>query len=395
MTSKGRQLVWCQKLLVSMMAEADSISQSTQTHTPEVRGITPGHNPLGLGFEKYEDPTFLLAIESTALKSAALLKGWVEGEFAGVPFPRKDQFFESFAATALEAKRKHVQHCILRMTQLWWNNSNDVRELYMRALARFPLARAEALRRYKAYSDFVKERRDDLEDREDVVDMFADGGAPDADPDEKPEWYLEDYELVVPGPSNGLALNKLQEQTGDANIYTAARKALDGRIVFSAAPIAENGEGKDAPIADKFNLADVTTGRGLFARAFWPHSLRNYALAKRRDNGAAIYGPEFLSNERIRAEIMVFVRIDGQEIKRDNQPYGSFTWFTENCQAAAREGKKYKLGTAADFWAWNQTCRLSVLRDDVHLERRMAEDWEASAARFAYEFSKLSAGEHK
>ena len=108
-------------------------------------------------------------------------------------------------------------------------------------------------------------------------------------------------------------------------IWTDARRAMVGKIVFSTQAVEDTGETKN--LTDKFNLADAVAGDGIFARAFWGRAVYNYPIAKRRDNGALVY-PPLRADGRHRLEVMTVVRVNGQPLIRPGQPHDTWSWFS-------------------------------------------------------------------
>jgi hypothetical protein len=103
-----------------------------------------------------------------------------------------------------------------------------------------------------------------------------------------------------------------------------------------------------------------------------------------------VYPPTAIG-DRHRLEVMTVVRVDGQPLVRPGMVHGEWSWFGWRSPSGAAKRKAAE--TTVDFYGWSQTCKFSVLSSKVH--ESLNDEWVRQAARFAYEFTRLPAGEHR
>ena len=176
--------------------------------------------------------------------------------------------------------------------------------------------------------------------------------------------------LIEPSNDNVLPFADIVErpdQNTDPNVMSPARKAAIGTIVFSNALIDETLNG--AVLSDKFDLATVTAGAGIFGRCFWPRALRSYALGK-DVFGKPAYGAPLLMNMD-RAQLVLRGWIDGVEVTRtsDGRPDLRALAVHRTKEGPAFAGPEPKFGSV-DFYAWQTTIRFNVLTDSVSKQHR-------------------------
>jgi hypothetical protein len=333
-----------------------------------------------------QDQMFVFLIRGTdALLDA--VDSYARQEKTCESFPNLELFKKEIADTRTAAKREHAQHCVRRICQTASSKDDSSRKAYFDVLRKFPLARKAAVELGNEYA-YDNERR---YGRPWFKPLLEDPLAGDdtADPEETAEWYARTWTWVLDdaslgGPNRPFDKKKDQSTSGSSKVYTAKCKANAGKIVFSNALIESTGEG--GAIADTFDLKAVTEGKGLFARAFWPRAISNYPIAKDNASGKLLYGPAAMSNDRMHCEILLMASIDGEQILNEELPNNAVSAMDQRSEGGAG---------APDFYALNQTCRLQVLADDLDDIDQLRDSWHRVAGRFAYEFSKLTAGDHK
>jgi hypothetical protein len=320
-------------------------------------------------------------------------------------FARRAQLEAELDELYAEARRVHPLHC-MRAYIFMAGNKDQCRRLYVRALRRFPLARAALRRTMAARKRRFYERREhelaECKHKQWLVDDPFGGvdAVKDRFEDEIAEEYELSYRIVQPGPGavddgdgdgKELPLANRDDQSTSERVYNALRKARAGQIVFSSAGSIDANEESDAAFGAEFDANDQ-----VFGRAYWPRALANYALGVDKASGKPLYGPKYIfSSSHGHAdlhyvEFLLFVSVDGERVERLGQPGNAFAYFRDN---GARGSKKsYRQGSCVDFWSFNQTCRLQLGADAIS---DASDDWLTAANRLRRHYKSLSAGKHR
>jgi hypothetical protein len=251
----SRQAEWMVKFIGDLAANFDGYCCSTCPRIVEVHGFLADYNALdlGVGDATQNDTSIFLFVVSMCERAVGKINAWVK-EYGG--FPRKEWLLKFMADTALAAKRVHVAHCIRQCTRA--ANYMQHRGIYVEALRRFPLALAEAKAacacvgsllplshshaphcrgcRYAHQKNFERRPWDAVEEK-----WTPPVGEAAADPDEKPEWYQHEFIPIQPGTSSSFD-KKHDMTTSGPEVWTDARRALVGKIVFSAQALDDSGE---------------------------------------------------------------------------------------------------------------------------------------------------------
>lgn len=197
------------------------------------------------------------------------------------------------------------------------------------------------------------------------------------------EWLLDKPLSETNAPFNLLPDQSQQPQY-------AARAPHIGKIVFSKQEIPDTADG--AQLCELFELAEMATpGHKIHARAFWPRSIANYPLG--RQGNKVLYGPATLGLSEHEMNIYISAFINGVQV------HGKFLDFGAIGVSHSRgrddyQRQRYKPGSELDFYAWNQSCKFWVLRDDFNDPSVLDDQWNRMAAKMELEFSKLPTGDH-
>lgn len=314
----------------------------------------------------------------------------IEEKFGG--WPGRPAVEAAITAMRKKCIHDHPRHVVRRMLNCA-SNMVGGRSAYWQALRRFPKAREAAMKLWelKCENMFLRRHHDrrDFDDKEWVLeDPFKGQEIADAFEETAQVDLREGYEWITPADPS-LAVRPAKSMK-DSKLWSDVHKKYAGKIVFSKAPI-DPTESKDSSFTTAFSGSD-----NIFGRAYWPHAISQLPLAKNKETGEPEYGPRFMLNRNCWQhwlELLQVVTIDGQEIKRDDQPHGTFSFFKTRGARNVKDEKQYesKLGTQVDFYAFTQSMRLHVSRPAVD---DTDDDWECASNRILFHLSQLPAGKH-
>ena len=320
-------------------------------------------NPNTIGFGKITDyEVFLKAIaqvESTRKKIER-----IAGKHDGI-FPKREKIEQELDAMYKEARTIHPLHC-MRVYMFMAGNKFSCRDAYVRALRRFPLARAALKQRMlERKMHFYTRREHELADCKHsqwtVNDPFEDTVVKDRFKDETVEEYELPYHVIVPGSGVKTTREKAWELNNEAGdnlpfagrsdqstnrVYNDIRKKYEGQIVFSKKSI-------DALVESSSDFSSEFDGNDeIFGRAFWPRSLYNYALGIDKKTDKPLYGPESKFGETHYGEFMMEVLIDGKKVARPGQPGEMFASFRFKGGSGGRQGSQVFFSFIIIFIFW-------------------------------------------
>jgi len=309
----------------------------------------------------------------------------------GASLPKKQQFLakaEEFRKKAIHLHPHLLIHKILTLA----GNVADRRSVYWNALRRFPKARASATQQAQEAENRRYERRpwDRKEAKQYApVDPFDGQTISDAFEEDQDYHPAAEYEIIVPNdPALGV---RQQKSVKDSKLWTDLHKKWAGKIVFSNSPIDANSPSESS------TKNSFVGNEEIYARAFWPNAIAQIPIAKKKSDGSVVYPPKYLFSSngfsgRHLLEIGQFVTIDGVRQVRDVQPDGVFTWFNELGVRGDAKSYESRLGEQTDFYAFNQSCRMSISRKEVD---DISDEWQTSSNRYQLAISRLPPGEHK
>ncbi|XP_004363348.2 hypothetical protein CAOG_03620 [Capsaspora owczarzaki ATCC 30864] len=330
----------------------------------------------------YDYEIFLLVID----RSRQLLAKIDELETAWGGFPNKPTFVNEITELITEARRLHPQHCIWAAMHLAGNLSG-CRDNYVQGLRRFPIARRVLKERLRA--SFFKNhsrRLHTMKECKPVAYHINDAiGTPSDVFEETEEEYALPYQVIVPGLAEPKQpFGNRADQSQSSHAWTSVSKSSVGKIFF-ANELIDASVSSTSAFKSEFSATD-----NIYGRAWWPRSLNNYALALDKKDGKPIYGPEHLFNGSAHdLEFLLFVTVDGKQVKREGQIAGAFTWFRASQPNAPSRGERHIPGQETDFWAYSQTCRLQVSLNEI---THAGDDWVNVANRFRRLFKTLCNG---
>jgi len=375
------------------------------THKGLIMGEIQGLEHLGGFAPKLHDyDVFLFAIDK--VESTRQQIDRIAGKNNGV-FPRRKKIEKELDDLYKEARTIHPLHCI-RTYIFMAGNKNKCRELYVNALARFPLARAALKQRMlERKTEFYTRREHELancdHDKWRVNDLYENSAPKNRFEDETVEEYELPYHVIVPGGSGKIVTNAVRnnwevndDEAGETalpfsnrsdqtsnRVYNDIRKQYAGKIVFSKESINALVESSSG-FCDEFDGNDE-----IFGRAFWPRSLSNYALGIDKKTKEPLYGPVNMFGGEHYMEFMLDVSVDGKKVARPGQPGEMFAYFRSN--GPNGDEKNYRQGSQVDFWSFNQTCRLHLGLNAIDA----TDDWMTAANRLRRVYKGLSAGKHE
>uniref|UniRef100_A0A6U0L338 Uncharacterized protein n=1 Tax=Percolomonas cosmopolitus TaxID=63605 RepID=A0A6U0L338_9EUKA len=301
-------------------------------------------------------------------------------EFTGFPQETFDKELDEIAQKALKL---HVRHCMRGFTVV----STEKREVYMRALRRFPLARKYALRELmeQKYNNYVYDITLLPSDKNYLFDdPFAGQTISDAF-EEKDEDYSPAYELITPADPSVPEEHRPHESENPL-YWSKIKEQHCGEIIFSKNTIEKN-EKREEVLTNEF----VYGQDEIHARAIWRNSINNFAIAKEKSSGKFLYPParntlvSGTGSHAFSTELLFFVKIDGNRVEV-NERYGAF-FYDEERKTSAKEP-----GSQIDFYAWNQSMKVFVLKNAIDFSGHYETN---SVCRFNRELARLAPGKHE
>lgn len=172
--------------------------------------------------------------------------------------------------------------------------------------------------------------------------------------------------------------NRFEERS--TTWWNAFREQYHSHIVFSDSEIPRSP-------ADDSNLKNIFyLGDPIYGRAYWPHALRNYALAKlikekkkSKEVIDLIYGPAFRTVHSL--FILVFLKVDGVYLVGEGEIEKQFNcWSHGNFGSiGAIQSDQECASEKVDFWAFNQTIKIPVFNFDSISN---PDSWEVASQNF-------------
>eukprot|EP01094_Clydonella_sp_ATCC50884_P028149 TRINITY_DN8358_c0_g1_i1.p1 TRINITY_DN8358_c0_g1~~TRINITY_DN8358_c0_g1_i1.p1 ORF type:complete len:1011 (-),score=162.52 TRINITY_DN8358_c0_g1_i1:103-2766(-) len=309
-------------------------------------------------------------------------------------YPGEEQVRERVSSVRSFCTLNHPKHCIFMLLNLA-GNCLGARGVYWKALRRFPKARSTVLDLWELKTQCMFERRWHDKDKDfsdwELVDPFRDLTLTNAF-DETNAVYDERtlYDWIRPNSPD--AECRVARSMKDSKLWSSLHSDHAGKIAFSTAPI-ENTCTSTSDFSNEFKGSD-----SIYARAYWPKAISQIALAKNKETGELVFGPQYLTSSShghrhlVWLEIVQMVKIDGEAITRPDQPEGMFSWFSDNgVQFKSEKEYEAKLGTVTDFYAFNQSCRFPVSQKKVP---DISDEWERASNRYQFALHSLPAGKH-
>jgi hypothetical protein len=373
-------VAWCIEGLKQFDECMKVRSSNTQSWTNNMLMVMAGHIP-----QQSTDADVCLQVVEITEKVERLLEQFASKHNSRIP--QHDKYANKCAELRKTAINKHPYLAIHRVLTMAGNLQQHGLPLYWRALRRFPKARASLLQQWQEREDWRFERNPWDREAEGRVarDPYAGQSISDAF-DETEEYHpAAAYDMIAPNDPTLATRNA--KSTKDSKLWTDVHKKHAGKIVFSSLPIDSNSP-DESSFKSSFNGNDE-----IHARAYWPLAITQLALAKKRSDGSPVYGPEYLSraSDLHTLEIAQVVSINGVQAERVAQPGGIHTW--EPFRGVNVDLKTYpkQLGQHTDFYAFNQSIRMSVSRKAC---ADVSDDWETASNRYQLLLKQLPEGQH-
>jgi len=384
--SQGKQVA-ARQYALAIVGDALNLAKTMLKHGEEytIGGTIPAQCQFtersGNDFNHYKIHDYELCLEAyTKAQEGKRATARYAEEFKGFP---QEQFDKEFDELSQKALKLHVKHCMRGFTVV----DKERRGIYMKALRRFPLARKYALLELKEqkYNTYLHDIPSVADDKNFLyTDPFEGQTISDAF-EEKEEDYLPTYELITPADPSVPEENRPHESQNPL-FWNKLKEQHCGEIIFSKSDIEKN-EKREEVLTNEF----VYGQDEIYGRALWRNTINNFAIAKDKTTGKFLYPParnaaSFGTGQNLfTTELLFFVKIDGESVDV-NERYGAF-FYDEERKSSAKEA-----GSIVDFYAWNQSMKVKVLKNSVSFFDSYEKN---SVCRFNRAFSRLSPGKHQ